>query len=233
MRTYTDDDLSALKAKHRIPYVLECTVPGFGPLPLAPFAPLSFSRWVDENIKDAASSNDAALVRHVLFYSPAEVNAIRRQVANVAQLVVDCLAGDAGLPVEVPARSQIDDFSADTPPGVLALAGLDEAQADKLLADLDDDKAKIITVLGVEGERVFACVLRAPGDAERNVLDRAKAAAKGYADACRSAVDGCLVWSSMPLADCWREHPAIPVLVLAPVISDLGGSGAERRFRRR
>ncbi len=233
MRAYTEADLEALKAKHRIAYVVELDVPGVGLLPLSPFQPASFARWVDENIKDATASNDAALVRHVLFYSPAEISAVRRKVSKLGQLAIDCLCGDVGLPVSAPARTQIDDFNADTPPGVLAQAGLDESKAAELLTEIGDDRAKVVAVIDDAGEVIFGCVVRSPGDAERNILDRAQAAAKGYADACRSAADGCLVWSTMTLAECWTKYPAIPVLVLAPVIADLGGSGAARRFRRR
>ena len=233
MRTFTEDDLAALKAKHRIDRVLILDLPELGiALPLAPFTPGSFARWVDEDIKDHSAANDAALTRHVLFYSPAELGTIKRRLVMLARDVVDGLSADVGVPLEAPARKQIDDFNDSTPPGVLAQAGLDDAKVAELLGELGDTKAKIVSVIGQEGELLFSCVLRAPGEAERMVMERAFAAHKGYADACRSAADGCIVWSSMSLADCWTRYPAIPVLILAPVITDLGGSGAARRFRR-
>jgi hypothetical protein len=234
MRSYTDADIDALKAKHALERVLELELPDLGfPLPLKPFTSSTFARWVDEDLKGHTAASDAALTRHVLFYAPAELSSIRRKLVSLSQIVVDCLCADAGFPIEAPARSQVDDFDDATPPGVIGQAGLDEAKAEELLAELAGVKAKIVSVIGREGELLFACVVRPPGDGEKSILERARDAGKGYADACRSAADGCIVWSTMTLVDCWAKHPAIVVLILAPVIADLGGSGSVRRFRSR
>lgn len=234
MRAYTEEDLNAIKTRHGLKYVLELELPEYGlSLPLQPFDPKTFARWVDEDLKDHAAACDAALTRHVLFYSPAELSSMKRRVTSLSQLVVDYLCADAGFPIEAPARFQVDDFNDVTPPGVLAQAGLDDVKAEELLAELHDTQAKIVSVIGMEGNVDFACVVRTPGEAEKNILNRARSAGKGYADASRSAADGCIAWSSMTLVDVWAKYPAIVVLVLAPVIADLGGSGATRRFRRR
>ncbi len=235
MRPYTDLDIDALKAKWSLDRIIEPNLSDFGlAVLLRPFAMPDFDRYIDDSLKDVGTANDALLMRHALFHTPAEIKAARGRCAGLSKLCWEALAGDAGFPTPgTPARAQVDVLDPSTPPGVLAQAGLEEAKAAQLLAELGSRPAKVVSVVDDAGEVIFGGVLGAPGDAESQLIRRAEAEKKGYAAACRGAADGCLVWTRDPPAATWGRYPAIPVLVLAEVIGGMGGTSATARFRRR
>jgi voltage-gated potassium channel Kch len=235
MRIYTDEDIAALKGKWSIDRVIEPDLSAFGlSILLRPFTVPDFDRYVDDSLRDVGTANEALLMRHALFHTPAEIRSARGRCPGLPKLAFEALAGDAGFPTPgTPARAQVDPFDAATPPLVLQQAGLEEAKAEQLLAELGARVAKVVSVVDDLGEVIFGAVLGAPGEAELGLTRRAEAEKKGYATACRGAADGCLVWTRSSVAETWKRYPAIPVLVLAEVIGGMGGTSATARFRRR
>jgi hypothetical protein len=237
VRAYTEADLEQIKKKYGLVELLEGEIVLESGekivLPLTPFDVASFDRYADENFKNTAAANEALLFRATRFYSAAEINSLRARCASLPDQVFAVLAADAGFPIEPPARYQVDAFDATTPPLVLEQAGLDEAAAERLVADLAGEPAKIVLVLDNSADVIFAGVLAAPGEAETHILQKASETEKGLAAAARSAVAGCLRWSSVPTETTWKRYPAIPVMCLRPTIKDMGGASATRRFRRR
>jgi hypothetical protein len=232
MRAFTDADVDALKVKHRVDRLIAPDLAQWGlSMLLLPFSLGSFDRYVDDSLKDEDSANEGLLVRHAVFHNPAEIRSARARCIGLPKLCWHALAADAGYP-SPPAWKMVDPFNVDTPPNVLAEAGLDEPAAEQLLTKLGKRDAKIVAVRDDSSAMIFAAVLGEPGEAERAQLRRAETEKRGYAAACRSAADGCIAWSRSPPAETWPRYPAIPVLVLAEVIATMGGTSATGRFRR-
>lgn len=232
MQRPNEETLLAIKAKHG--EVIEVELPDFDFCGLVvPFTSATCARYVDEGIVSLDDASDRLLVRHVVWPSPAEVQAAKKRGAKLAKRLSDVLCEDAGLPLTSPAKVSSDRLTSSTPPGVLALAGLDEAKAAELLAAHPDVKLQIVVVTNVEGEVIFAGVITSPGDVELGLLRDAQEKRKGYASACLSACRSCVVWKSTDLDRVIDRYPAIPMLVLVAEMQELGGSAAAKRFRRR
>jgi len=236
VRAYTDEDIEAIKQKWSIAELIhgEIEIDGavVARLPLVPFTLPSFDTFADESLKDHDGAIEALLYRAVRFYSAAEIAELRRRCAALPAQVFAILAGDAGFATGAPARYQVDAFNASTPPLVLEQAGLDEATAAKVLADLAGETAKVVSVRDQDEQVIFGAVLGAPGEGERHILQKARESKSGMGAAARSAAAGCIRWSSEELAKVWTRYPAIPVMHLAETIGDMGGASATRRFRR-
>ncbi|MCC6559646.1 MAG: hypothetical protein IT372_42560 [Polyangiaceae bacterium] len=232
MDRYTAEELQAIKAAHG--EVVEVELPEFDFCALArPFNAASCARWVDEGIVNSDDAAERVLIRHVVWPAPAKVQAARRRCANLASQVVNVLAVDAGLPLERPALKYSDPLNRDTPPGVLAMAGLDEGVAEELLSKHSDVLLRVVSITDEGGTVICACVLASPSDVEQNLLRGAVEKGKGYAAACLSVVRACAVWARGDLDQTLARYPAIAPLVLVGELKEMGGAAATRRFRRR
>jgi hypothetical protein len=231
MRAYTQADVDALKAKWGTG-LLPLDMPEHGiRMLLRPFDLVSFDRFADESLRDHDTAAEATLVRQLAFHTAAELKAARRDCPRLPNRALDVLCADAGLPLEAPAVTMFDPLDG-APETVLELAGLDEATAAKLLAEHASSRPLVVSVRDPEGDVIFGGVMVQPGEAETGGLERAQTARKGYGAACRAAADGCLVWQRESPAP-WGRYPAIPVLILAKKISEMGGAGSTARFRSR
>jgi hypothetical protein len=231
VREYTQADVEALKAKWSTG-LLPLDLPDHGiRMLLRPFGLVEFDRFADESLKDHDTAAEATLMRQAVFHTAAELKAARRACPRLPNRALDVLCADAGLPLEAPAVTMFDPLEG-APETVLELAGLDEPTAAKLLAEHRAERPLVVSVRDREGEVIFGGVLVGPGEAETGGLQRAQTASKGYGPACRAAAAGCLVWQRDNPSP-WGRYPAIPVLVLAKKIGDMGGAGSTARFRGR
>lgn len=232
MQRPSEEIIQALKAKHGP--IVEVELSSFELcVVVAPFTSATCARYVDEGIISGDDASDRLLARHVLWPEPKEVEAAKRRFARLGKRIADVLCEDAGLPLTSPAKTSSDRLAADTPPGVLARAGLTEAKAGELLAQHTDSALQVLVVTAADGDTIFAGVLTSPGEVELGLMRDAQAARKGYAAACVSACRACVVWSSTSLDVVIERYPAIPMLLLPAEMNELGGSAAAKRFRRR
>jgi hypothetical protein len=123
-----------------------------------------------------------------------------------------------------------DELDGDTPPMVLAAAGLTREAADKLLAEYQGAQ-RIVRITDEKRQTIFAAVLRTPDQHEGQILSSARAAGKGVASALLSLARSCITYSRDELDGAIARYPAIPLLALIEEWDALGGSGAEARFR--
>ena len=155
----------------------------------------------------------------------------RRDFPELAQHVADGLCEVAGCYRQTATTEDALDF--DTPPGVLAFAGLDAAKVTELKTKFPTTRLVLITVCNDDCERLAAFVVRAPDEGTLRLISKARADKKGFAKAARSASLNVIVWSSEPAKEVFERYPALPALVLGPRIIEIGDRSADARFRRR
>lgn len=233
IRTFTDDDVQAIKAKSGLDRLVEGEIT-MGErairLLLAPLTAPTLEAFVDKASTSPDAAREALLYRAVRFHTAAEIGEIRKGCLSLPSQVFDILMGDAGMPTRPPARYDDEEaLSQATPPLVLELAGLDEATAEQLLGQLAGRAARVVTLFDQTGEPIFGAVI-SPGEAEDHILRKARAEQRGFMAAARSALAGSLRWSSAPLNEVCKRYPAIP-WVLSDTIGTMGGAAATRNFR--
>jgi hypothetical protein len=115
---------------------------------------------------------------------------------------------------------------------VLSFAGLSSEDAGRLRTEAGGASQRVVIVRDAARVKLFACVLRADGMACALIREE-RPKGKGYGKACRSAALSSIVWSDRKPDEAFARYPAIPALVLAEHIVELGGADAVRTFRRR
>ena len=194
------------------------------------FTQEGFERYIDHSMRNGDDAAQAVLARHVEEPSFEEVEAARRRFPLFANKLCDILCEVAGYARD---SAILDEpLNADTPRGVLALAGLGREEATKLCQQHDGENLMLVVVRDAERRKLFSCVVRPDEDAAR-LLREDRKAGKGFAKACRSAALSAIVWSDQPPEAAFERWPAIPVLCLADKIVEVAGAGADRRFRSR
>ncbi len=190
----------------------------------------SFARYVDEHLRNADDASHSVVVRNVSEPGFDELDRLAKTFPLFPQRVIDVLVEDAGF-----VRSSavmVESLNEETPSGVLRLAGLSAEEASKLRADAGNTPQRIVIVRDGERQKLFACVLRTDGVACQ-LLREERTKGKGYGKACRSAALSSIAWSDKKPEEAFERYPAIPALVLAEHIIELGGVDAVRTFRRR
>ncbi|MEP7123147.1 MAG: hypothetical protein ABJE95_19620 [Byssovorax sp.] len=153
----------------------------------------------------------------------------RAKLPQLATHITDLLTQAAGFPARAPAMKFSDELNAETPPLVLAEAGLTREAADRLLAEFDAPQ-RIVRITDDKRQTIFAAVVRTPDPQEGQILSSARELGKGIPAALLSLVRACTTFSRDELEGAIARYPAIPLLSLAEEWDALGGSGAEARF---
>lgn len=210
---------------------VEFEFPGFGVKGVAvAFTPDSFDRYIDQTLRNADDAAHAVLARHVEEPSFEQVEEARKRFPLFPHKLSDLLvevagyAGDAAI-FEEP-------LTAETPRGVLAMAGLSPEDAAKVREQHAGENLLLVVVRDGERRKLFACALRPDEEAAR-LLREARRNGKGFAKAARSAALSAVVWSDQKPEDAFARWPAIPALCLGDKIVEVAGSSADRRFRAR
>lgn len=210
---------------------VEFEFPGFGLKGLAiAFTLESFERYIDGTIRNADDAAQAVLARNVEEPPFEELEAARRRFPLLANRLCDILVEVAGFARESAILEEA--LNADTPRGVLAMAGLPPEDATKLREQHAGEKLLLVVVRDSDRKRLFSCVLRPDSEAARLIREDRKNG-KGFAKACRSAALSAIVWSDQKPEDAFEAWPAIPVMCLADKIGEVAGVAADRRFRQR
>lgn len=194
------------------------------------FTPETFDRFLDDTIRNADDAARGLFIRAVAEVTQGDATEARRVFPLVVQRLSDVLTAEAGYVRE--SATMQDALDAGTPPGVLAHAGLSAEEAAGLLAKRRGklDPLRVVVVHDADHEKIFACVLRAPSDAALGLLRKK---GKGYGKACRSAALDSIAWSNKTPEEAFSEHPAIPGLVLAEILLEMGDDANARQFRGR
>lgn len=197
------------------------------------FTEATFYTYLDDLLRNADDANDGLLARAVFEPAYEEIEKARQGFPRLAASVADLLCQDAGLSREVAPLE--DELNAETPPNVLRRAGLPAEVGAGLVSDAAAGgyRLKLVTVRAPDRSTLFACVLRSPEDAALITMRDAREKKKGYGRAARGAALASVVWASSRIEDTCTRYPAIPSLVLAPILIEMGDRSAEARFRRR
>lgn len=190
------------------------------------FTPESFDKYADGTIRNADDAARAVMAERVAEPGLEVVEKACRRMPLLPQRVCDVLCEAAGFAGDEATVEEA--LTADTPPGVLKLAGMSTEEAERVCRECPDDRLRIVIVRDRHRHTLFACVIRPDEEAIRLLRGERK---KGYARLCRSAALASIVWSGEKPEEAFAQWPAIPALILAPRILELGGSGATRRFR--
>jgi hypothetical protein len=190
----------------------------------------SFDKYVDQTVRHADDAAHGVLARHVESPAFEEVEDARRRFPLLPHRLCDILCEVAGFVRDSAVFEE--PLSAETPPGVLGMAGLTRDDAAKLLEQHAGQNMRIIVVRDADRRRLFSCVIRPDEEAARLIREERKNG-KGFAKACRSAALAAMAWSSMRPEEAFEKWPAIPALCLADKVCEVAGANADRTFRRR
>ena len=194
------------------------------------FTEATFDAFLDDMTRNADDAAQGLMVRAVIEPGYEAIRKVAEGFPLLANRICDILTEDAGA---TRSSANLDDaLNAETPPGLLGIAGLSAEQAAELLAKHAPAALRLLTVCDGDRKPIVSVVLRTPDDATLALL-REPGGKKGYGKACRSAALSAIVWSSKPIAEVFARYPAIPAFVLAEKIASMGDRSAARRFRRR
>lgn len=232
MKTLNEAELTALRATHGSAIeVVEWE--GFdAAVAIRPFTRETCGQFVDEATSSSfAEASLSAMYRHVVWPPPGELMELHKRVANIPSLIMDALCELGGKPYTPPGAVYRHRVDGTVNPNILAAAGVSHDQLDQIKSANPNTRLELVFVRDLDGRVCFSGVVRPPGPAEIAVLDKARKSGKGYYAACCSQIAGCLAWSNSD--DFWEKLPCVASFVLQPIVGELGGVAAVRRFRRR
>lgn len=162
--------------------------------------------------------------RWALWPSRAELAEARERIAELPSQVCDAVEDLAGktkprtlkLSAETPDEDLID-FGIPVEAAREALKRF--PQAGQLRAVRADD---------------FACILKRPSTTTYESLQEASRSREGFTDACVNAAIDCVAWpEATEFSSVIAARPALPSLIFAPIIREMGGAFATVKKKRR